>query len=121
VDDEQRHDVLASQIRTLRISRPITSGGGIFQPSRVHLDWTSNPKPLVPEAIQVGPIQRRMRQAEGPWISTRDAYRLVGSTESLIRRGVRSREIVQRKVHRMYPSLDRASVLAFLRANGSRG
>jgi DNA invertase Pin-like site-specific DNA recombinase len=114
VDDQQRHDVLAAQIETLDISKPTTPGGGWFKPSRVHLIWDTNSKPLVPEAITVGPIQRRIRD-RGPWISTRDAYRLVGSTESLIRNGIKSGEIVQRKVHRMYPSLDRASVAAFLR------
>ena len=36
-------------------------------------------------------------------------------TETLIRNAIKSREIAQRKVHRLYPSLDRASVMAFLR------
>jgi hypothetical protein len=118
VDDEQRHRVLTTQIESLQISRPMSPGGGWFKPSRVHLTWSNNPKPLVPDAITVGPIQRRIRD-RGPWISTRDAYRLVGSTESLIRNGIKSGEIVQRKVHRMYPSLDRASVMAFLRDRSS--
>lgn len=118
VDDEQRHQVLTTQIKTLQISKPTQPGGGCFRPSRVHLTWSNNSRPLVPEALTVGPIQRRVRD-RGPWISTRDAYRLVGSTESLIRNGIKSGEIAQRNVHRMYPSLDRASVLAFLRNRSS--
>jgi site-specific DNA recombinase len=114
-DDEERHEILAGQLKTLQIRKPETHSGGHFKASRVQLIWNDNRKPLVPEAISVGPIQRRMRRVEGPWISTRDAYRLVGSTETLIRNGIKSGEIVQRKVHRMYPSLDRASVMAFLR------
>jgi site-specific DNA recombinase len=118
LDDEQRREILASQIESLQVTKPITSGGGYFSSHRVHLTWNNNRKPLIPEAIAVGPIQRRMRQP-GPWISTRDAYRLFGSTETLIRNGIKSGEIAQRKVHRMYPSLDRASVMAFLRDRSS--
>jgi site-specific DNA recombinase len=118
VDDDQRHEILACQIETLGITKPTTSGGGYFNSSRAHLTWNTNTKPLVPDAISVGPIQRRMRQP-GAWISIRDAQRLFGSPETQIRNGIKSGEIVQRKVHRMYPSLDRASVMAFLRTRSS--
>jgi site-specific DNA recombinase len=118
LDDDQRHDILASQIESLQTSKSTTHGGGFFNPRRVHLNWNKNHKPSIPETISVGPIQRRMREP-GPWISIRDAYLLAGSTETLIRNGIKSGEIRQRKVHRMYPSIDRASVMAFLRDRSS--
>lgn len=113
VDDEQRHEILAGQIQTLLISRA-TPGCGHFDSSRVHLTWSDNPKPTVPDVISVGPIQRRMREPT-PWISIRDASRLIGSSDSLVHRGIRTGQIKQRKVNRMYPSLDRESVMAYIR------
>lgn len=111
-DDEQRHEILAGQIKTLSISKASCSGH--FAASRVHLTWADDPKPIVPDVIAVGPIQRRMREST-PWISRRDAYRLVSSSESVIRRGIKTGQIKQRKVNRSYPSLDRASVMAYVR------
>jgi DNA invertase Pin-like site-specific DNA recombinase len=112
VDDDQRHEVLAGQIATLMVSKAIADGQ--FHSSRVELTWSTNRKPVVPEAISVGPIHRRMRELH-PWISLREASRLAGSSESLIKGGIKRGQITQRKVHRAHPSLERASVIAFLR------
>ena len=112
VDDDQRHEVLAGQIATLMVSKAIADGQ--FHSSRVELTWSANRKPVVPEAISVGPIHRRMRELH-PWISLREASRLAGSSESVIKGGIKRGQITQRKVHRAHPSLERASVIAFLR------
>lgn len=56
-----------------------------------------------------------------PLMSLREASRLAGSSESLIKRGVRRGEMKQRKVHRMHPSLERASVMTFPLDHGSTG
>lgn len=56
-----------------------------------------------------------------PWISLREASRLAGSSESLIKGGVKRGQITQRKVHMAHPSLERGSVIAFLRDRKPRG
>lgn len=120
VDDEQRHEILAGQLETLQVAKPTVSSGGYFDPNRVHLAWSTHPKPLVPDAISVGPIQRRMRQP-GPWISIREACRQFDCNEHLLRSATKNGQITQRKVHRSNPSLERASVIAFLRDRGPSG
>lgn len=112
VDDDQRHEVLAGQIATLTVSKAVADGQ--FHARRVELTWSANRTPTVPEAISVGPIHRRMRELH-PWISIREASRLAGSSESVIRGGIKRGQITQRKVHRAHPSLSRASVDTFLR------
>lgn len=118
VDDDQRHEVLAGQIGTLIVSKAIA--GGHFHASRVELSWSDNRHPLVPEAISVGPIHQRMREPH-PWISIREASRLAGSSESLIKGGIKRGQIKQRKVHRAHPSLERESVTTFLREHKRSG
>jgi site-specific DNA recombinase len=118
VDDDQRHEVLAGQIETLIVSKAVADGQ--FHSSRVELTWSADRKPIVPEAISVGPIHRRMREVH-PWISIREASRLAGSSESLIKGGIKRGQITQRKVHRAHPSLERVSVITFLRDRTSSG
>ena len=112
VDDQQRHQILAGQIHTLKITK--ASSGGQFRSQRVELTWRDNPKPLAPEGIPVGPMHRRTHEPH-PWISIREASRLPDSSETRIRAGIKSGQILQRKVHRSHPSLDRDSVMTFLR------
>jgi site-specific DNA recombinase len=112
VDDRQRHDVLAAQIETLAISK--ATQGQRFNADRVNLSWSTDSKPIVPQSISVGPIQRRMRPPS-QWISYRDAARLVDSSEGLIRRGIRNGQITRREAQPGHPCLDRASVITFLR------
>lgn len=112
VDDGQRHDVLSTQIESLAVSK--ATHGQRFNPDRVSLSWNDGRTPIVPQSISVGPIQRRMRPPS-PWVSYRDASRLVGSSEGLIRRGIKMGQIARRKAQPGHPSLDRASVIAFLR------
>lgn len=112
VDDGQRRDVLATQIETFAVSKVTPSQR--FNPNRVHLTWNDNRRPIAPHSISVGPVQRRMREPS-PWISYRDASRLVGSSEGLVRRGIREGRIERRTAQPGHPSLDRASVIAYLR------
>ena len=79
VDDDQRHEVLAGQIESLIVSKAAIADGQ-FHSSRVELTWSGDRKPIVPEAISVGPIHRRMREVH-PWISLREASKLAGSSE----------------------------------------
>lgn len=112
-DDEQRHDVLAGQVSELKIRRA-PFPGSVFQPSRVELTWKTRPRALVPDAISVGPVHRGLARPP-EWISYRQACCLVGSSDTLVRRGIKSGQIVQRKVDRMLPSLRRDTVVAFVR------
>lgn len=116
VADEQRHEILAGQIDTFMVAK--ATGGGRFRSSRVQLTWCDDPKPIAPEGISVGPIHGRLREPH-PWMSIRAASRLADSSETLIRGGIRSGQIIQRKVHRSHPSLERGSVVAFLRDRSS--
>jgi site-specific DNA recombinase len=110
-DDSQRRAVLATQIETLAVTK--ATQGQRFNPDRVRLCWNEDGKPIAPQSVSVGPIQRRMREPS-PWVSYRDASRLVGSSEGLIRRGIKGGQITRRKAEPGHPSLDRASVIAFL-------
>lgn len=115
-DDEQRHDILGGQIEALVLTT--SARRTRFRADRARLSWRDEPKPIVPEAISVGPIHQRMGEPH-PWISYRAAARLLGSNETLIRRGIKSGEIRRRQVHSGQPSLERASVTAFVRDHGS--
>jgi hypothetical protein len=117
-DDDQRHEVLTGQIETLIVSKGVADGR--FHSTRVELTWSAERKPTVPEAISVGPIHRRMRELH-PWISIREASRLPGSSESIIKGGIKRGQIAQRKIHRAHPSLERTSVIAFLRDRNLSG
>ncbi|MFC7724897.1 recombinase family protein [Nocardioides sp. GCM10028917] len=114
-DDSERNAVLASQIETLAVSKAV--GGPKFNADRVHLSWNNERKPIAPVSVPVGPIQRRASQP-GPWISYRDASRLSGSSEGRIRRGIKTGLITRRKAEPGHPSLNRKSVIAFLRHDG---
>ena len=99
--------------RDPEISKP-TIAGGQFHSNRVELTWSTNRKPIVPEAISVGPIHRRMRERH-PWISTQGGLPTRRQQRVTHQGGIKRGQITQRKVHRTHPSLERASVIAFLR------
>jgi len=111
--DDQQRAVLAGQLESLVIHRA-TSGGRYLEVGRVELVWRTESRGVVPDGVRLGDQLTSSRvQAPPDWISTAEAVNLTGCTDTTIRNAARCGLIVQRKTHRVHPSLDRTSVLTF--------
>lgn len=108
--DDERREVLASQIERLTIYRG--RGTRYFNPARVVLEWRPETGLVAPVGIADNEELAYPRN-QPDWVSMDAAAKIIGCTREDVRLATNRGEIDQRKVHRVHPSLRRTSVLEY--------
>jgi site-specific DNA recombinase len=118
--DEQRREVLSSQIDRLVVVRG-HRGGRYLDPRRVGLRWKLDPNTVVPDGLDL--LEARADSLHslipdgdrGQWVSRREAARILGCSVTKIDNAITAGRIERRVEGRSKPSLSLASVLALPR------
>ncbi|MFC7725521.1 recombinase family protein [Nocardioides sp. GCM10028917] len=112
--DEQRREILVSQIKSLVIAKSTHHQGGVMDPGRISLAWHDDGRQTIaPAGTSLDAMHALTYDPIAPWMSQLDAAAYVGCPIKTIRKASENGRIARRDVGHRLPSLSRASVERF--------